>query len=110
MNELLFMAILEDKLPKVDESNMLTHPKFFSNLVRKGLEVTCLVNKKNEGLLYSSWLFFMNQDQRMKNHQTNLNFCLEKKVSVTQDYGEELTILADNIDVNLNPFANLLEY
>jgi len=108
MNELLFMAILEDKLPIVDETNILSSPTIFSDPIRNGLEVKCQFNNKNERLFGPEWLFIMNKDQNMNDNRTILNFCIERKISVTEDYGEEIKLLADNIDKNLNPYSNLL--
>ena len=106
LNELLYWSILIDKIPCIDSSNIVTFPKVNENFIRKKLEITCQINKKNSNLAGPLLLFFYNSDPIKM--PTKLYLCQEKQISMSQEFGDEIVIFADNIDNNLNPYANLL--
>ena len=109
LNELLFMAVCYDRLPKIDESNLLTYPRIYSDNIHNGLEIVCQINEKNINLIGPSWLFFMENKLNPGVNRSVLNLCIHKNISITQEYGEEITLNANTIDENLNPYANLLQ-
>jgi hypothetical protein len=106
LNELLFMQILYDRLPVIDDSNLLAPPRWYSNTIRNGVHISCLQNNKNSGLGSRNWIFYMAKKSGFDT--TVINFCTTVRVSSTQDFGEEVELTADNIDKNLNLYPTLL--
>lgn len=108
LNQLIYQAILIDKLPTLDENNIINIEHINDNFISKGISVT-----SQSSIFFSVIETYDLVLIKCKSRGINsAKLCRVESIerSVSNDFGESVKLHIREVDDNLNPYGALLNY
>lgn len=107
MNQLLYQAFLNNKLPLLDQDNIINISKQNSHSVGEGIT---LLNQPNGDEIFSNPGDLILLKVQLNTYKLDtLCFIDEKTLSFSKDFGDTQEFYLRVVDDDLNPFMNLLK-
>jgi hypothetical protein len=107
INELIYQAILTNKLPTFSEKNIIVYKSIMSHFGGTGIDLLCQPDV-NIGDLDIGRLAFLKDP----NLVIPADLCFVERIDmrISDEYGETMRVLLRLIDEDLNPYSRILKY